>query len=433
MFSHRRTVMTGFSIKEDKTLCECYYHTELSSGFKIIIVPKNTPTTFALVSCDFGGGDIEYEKGGKRFTLPQGTAHFLEHKMFENADGSDAFLEFDAFGGNANAYTSFENTCYYFSCTDNFFDNLNILLKSVSSAHFTKKSVEKEKKIIAREITMYEDSPQTIVNRNLYAALYHNHPIIHPISGTVKTISKIDKETLFRAFDDFYVPSNMTLCICGNVDMEKTAEMCERYFGTAKENRPKTLYRDEPTGVKAEFTEKTAAVASGIYSIGIKCAPLEANSISAQRKATAMRLAISLIFGRASDFFCKNYESGIINERFYAAFQTSRNAAYALISGSGSNAQEVKVLVVDEINRVKREFFDKTQILREKKAAFAECLTLFDMGEDIVSAMAANARLDFDEYDCIDILRSITDNDIKDALALIDTENISLSIVKKGN
>lgn len=425
--------MNRFSIKEDKLLKEKYYYSYLDNGFKIIIVPKKMPSQFAMISCDFGGADIEYEKNGEILSLPSGTAHFLEHKMFENADVSDAFLEFDNFGGNANAFTSFENTCYYFSCTDNFFENLEVLLKSVSSVHFSDKSVEKEKKIIAREIKMYEDSPSSNVTRNLSKALYHNHPFTKPISGTVETISEITKEILFRAYNDFYVPSNMSLCICGDVDAERVALECERFFGDRDGIRPKTVFRDEPETIVCAKTEKTAVVASSIFSIGIKHKPFEPDSIEDQRKATAMRLAISLMFGRASDFYCRNYENGLLNERFYAGFNNSRKSSYVIISGSGSQPELVRDKAVEEIRKIKKSFFTNEQIVREKRAAYAESLTLFDLGEDIVSAMSANARLGFDEFDCIEILRSISPDEIKEALDSIDLSNVAISIIRKGN
>ncbi len=425
--------MNHFLLRENQFIKEKYYHKTLDSGFKIIVFPKETKTSFAMLCCDFGGADNVYEKDGKLKKLPHGTAHFLEHKMFESEDGSDAFLEFDSFGGNANAFTSYENTAYYFSCTDNFFENLEILLKSVSSVHVTDKSVKKERKIIAREITMYEDSPSSNVNRNLSKALFRSHPIINPISGTLKSISKIDKKVLIQAFNDFYVPSNLSLCICGDVDCEKVKTLCEKYFGEEKGQRPKTVFDDEPKSVASPLIEKVKTVGSDLYSIGIKLEPFEHNSIEAQKKATALRIAISLIFGRASDFFCQNYENGIINERFYAGLNLSRNSAYIVISGSGSNAHEVKEKAIFEIERRKKEFFTEEQIKREKKAAFAESLTLFDNGEDIVCAVSTSARFDFDEFDCIEILRNITPDDIKSALDSVNTENVAISIVKKGS
>lgn len=424
--------MNSFAIRENKTLKEKYYYTTLDCGLRVTVIPKNLPNKFAFICSNFGGADIEYEHNGKRFELPAGTAHFLEHKMFECADGSDAFLEFDRFGGNANAYTSFENTCYYFSCTENFFENLDVLLRAVSSLHISKASVDKERKIIEREIKMYEDLPSSIVNRNLSRALYFAHPTIYPISGTVETIANIAKSTLEQAFEHFYAPTNLSLCVCGNIDPEEVKAFAEKYFQKTDFPRPKTLFPDEPKNVAQSEIATSAVVATPLYSIGIKCPAFENHDRESFRKATAMRLAISLTFGRASDFYCQNYEKGLLNERFYAGYTSSRQSAHIVISGSGSEYDRVFELVKAELEHRKKVFFSEEQLLREKKAAYAESITLFDSGEDLTSVAVSNAFFDFDEFDCIDILRDVTYDEVYDALHSIDLNNSSISIVKSN-
>ena len=424
--------MNSYSVIENQTIKEKYYKTELKNGFVITVIPKKTATLHAMVCCDFGGADKEYEKNGVKYSFPAGTAHFLEHKMFEGENGNDTFLEFDKFGGNANAFTSFESTCYYFSCTDNFFENLEVLLKSVSSVHCSDASVEKEKKIISREITMYEDLPSSNVARNLSRALYHAHPTIHAISGTIASISEITKETLFRAYNDFYVPSNLSLCICGDVDLERVLSLTEKYFGGNGDSRPKTLFPDEPLRIARESITQNALVASALYCIGIKCTPCERNDLESFRRATAMRLAISLAFGRASDFYCQNYELGLLNERFYAGYTQARKTAHIIISGSGNDYALVAEKAIAELEYRKRVFFTEEQILREKKAAYAESLTLFDSHDDLTASLAACAHLEYDEFDAIEILREITAEEIKTALDSIDLTNRAISIIQKG-
>lgn len=425
-------MMNGFILKENKNFKEKYYYKELASGFKITVIPKDLPTNTAFLCCDFGGADVEYTMDGKNYSLPYGTAHFLEHKMFENADGSDAFSNFDNFGGSANAFTSYENTCYYFSCTDNFFENLDVLLNSVSSLHCTEKSVKKEEKIIAREITMYEDLPNSNVSRNLCKAMYHLHPTIEPISGTIESISHITKDVLYQAYNHFYVPSNLSLCVCGNMDMEKISDYAERYFGKASQKRPETIFHDEDISVSQKNITQEGVVATSLFSIGIKCPPYDENNLEAVRKSSAMRLAISLIFGRASDFYCENYAKGLLNERFYAGFTTCRHAAHIIISASGDQPELVMEKALAEIRHRQKVFFTDEQILREKKAAYAESLTLFDSGEDLASSCAASAFLNYDEFDCIEIIRDVTNEEIRAALLSIDTSNSAISIIKKG-
>lgn len=425
--------MNSFKLKENKSLKEKYYFTQLDNGFKITVIPKDIPTKFAFVCCDFGAADIQYEHNGETKSFPAGIAHFLEHKMFENADGSDAFLEFDSFGGNANAFTGFENTCYYFSCTENFFENLEILLSAVSGAHFTRESIEKERKIIAREIVMYEDQPFSVMMQNLNNGMYVSHPITKSIAGSIESIGEITKETLLEAFERFYVPENLSLCVCGDIDKDRVLETAKRYFSKNQGKRPKTVFPLEPVSIGSPKATGTAMVASPLYAIGIKCKPDSKNDIQAFRKATAMRIAISLAFGRASDFYCNNYKKGLLNERFYAGYTASRGTAHIIISGSGNEYEHILSLVKQELEYRKIYFFTEEQFLREKKAAYAECLTLFDSGEDLTAAMASNAFLNYDEFDCIEVLRDISYNEVKEVLCSVDTENSTLSIIQKGN
>lgn len=426
--------MIEFIKKEDNTLNECYYSAKLPSGLKIIVIPKDFPNLFAMVCCDFGGGDLKYRTAEGDFSLPSGTAHFLEHKMFETPDGGDAFSEFDNFGGNANAFTSYESTCYYFSCTENFFDNLHILLKAVSQVNVSDASVEKEKKIIAREIMMYEDQPTSKLTRNLCKAMYHNHPVAMPIAGTVETISEITKDILLRAYRDFYTPENLTLCVCGKVDMQEIADLAQKYFPEKGNKRPLTLIDEEPQSVKERVCTYNSPVAAPLFSIGFKCKSPQAPSVESFRRASAIRIAISLTFGRASDFYCENYGCGLLSERFFGGYNQSKTTAYVVVTGSSTNPYEVLSRAKAEILKKKEQFFTQEQFLREKKAAFAECLSLFDSGEDITATFATDGRLPYDEYDCVNILRSITFEEVREALLSIDTENCAISIVesKKG-
>ena len=425
--------MNGYKLQENNLFKEKYYIKTLSSGFKIVVIPKDLPASVAFLCCDFGETDLKYKLDGEIYNLPFGTAHFLEHKMFEDEKGRDAFLDFDTFGGNANAFTSFENTCYYFVASENFYENLRVLLSSVSSFHCTKKSVEKEKKIIAREIMMYEDQPNSKVSRNLMRSMYKNHPLILPISGTVESISTIDKETLYRAYNHFYVPENLSLCVCGNVDLEKVSEYAEEYFGSPSHPRPETVFDDEPLRVVSKNFAEADIVATPLFSVGIKCKAEDITTLDFVRKSSALRLAISLTFGRASDFYCQNYAEGLLNERFYAGYTATRGASYIIVSGSSEQPEKVFERALAELEYRKEHFFTREQILREKKAAYAESLTLFDSAEDLASTFGITSFFGYDEYDCIEILKDITDEEIRLALNSIDISNASISIIRKDD
>lgn len=422
--------MNGFNIKNDPGLKETYYYKTLSNGMKLTVVPKDFSTAVAVLCCDFGGEDSEYSIGDERFSLPAGTAHFLEHKMFENPDGSDAFSEFDRFGGNANAFTSYENTCYYFSCTENFFENLEILLSAVSGLYITDASVDKERKIIEREIAMYEDHPPTAVSRNLTRAMYHNSPTLMPIAGTTGSVAEIDKNALMRAYGHFYVPTNLSLCVCGRIDGELVAQAAERFFKRRGE-RPKTLIKKEPRAIVSVRIEEKGIVATPLFLIGIKCPIPEHDDQAARRRAAAIRLAISLTFGRAGSFYCDNYAKGLLSERFYAGYVQNEHTAHIIVSGSTEQPEAIYEAAINELEAKRKTGFTEQELIREKRAAFAEMLTLFDSGDDLAFAMAASAFNSYDEYDCIHMISDITLDELNSALADIDLGNSALSIITK--
>lgn len=407
--------MGGFKIKESAYLREKYFYKTHESGLTITYVPKDVPQTFAVLCVDFGAEDIEYEKGGEKFVFPSGTAHFLEHKIFENADGSDALASFSRLGGSANAFTSFENTCFYFSCTDNFYENLEVLLSTVSKLHVTEKSVNKEKKIIAREIKMYEDSPLTVFAHETLAALFENHPLTLPVSGTEATIADIDAKTLERAFDDFYIPANMSLCVCGKAETEKIDETVSKYFKQDGKKRPKTLVNSEDGGVVKKDVRVNADVAVPRYFFEIKCAPPKANDLADDRRATAIKIGLNLLFGLSSEFFEENHI--LLQDDIYTRFSDAEGASHISLYGTSDEPEEVEKRIIDTFLKKAPTYFTDEEFIREKRATFAEEITLFDSAEDTAIEMAEAGFLDYDAFDCREIIRDVTADEVREALA----------------
>ena len=205
-----------------KRVGDTYYKLEHPSGLTVFIYPKeNSNSTYAVFGTKYGSVDNQFRRSDEDtvHTVPEGIAHFLEHKLFESEDG-DAFARYAKTGASANAYTSFDMTCYLFSCTENVEASLEILLDFVQSPYFTEQTVQKEQGIIGQEIRMYDDDPQWRVMFNLLGALYHTHPVKIDIAGTVESISHITPELLYQCYHTFYDLHNMALCVAGNIDKE---------------------------------------------------------------------------------------------------------------------------------------------------------------------------------------------------------------------
>jgi predicted Zn-dependent peptidase len=219
---------------------------EMPGGLVLRLLPMpQYGAVHAIYATRFGSINRAFEQNGSSVVLPAGMAHFLEHKMFENEDGADAFALFGETGASANAYTGFDRTSYIFTATSQIDRNLDILLSYVGHPHFTAATVQKEQGIIAQEIGMYEDSPEMRSAFGLLECLYHHHPVRDDIAGTVASIAEITPELLYSWTDAFYNPANMALCVAGNVTMEQLVAAVVRGGLPAKKAPP--THRRFPT------------------------------------------------------------------------------------------------------------------------------------------------------------------------------------------
>ena len=183
-------------------LREQYTHIEHASGLSIYVFPKKMTNTYALFATAYGSMNTDFAVGERRVTVPDGIAHFLEHKLFEAPDGSDTFTRFSALGADSNAYTDYDKTAYLFSCTENVDEALFELLTFVTEPHFTEESVARERGIIGEEIHEDEDSPWERAYLNLVNSLYHKSPVRNNVLGTRKTIAKITPELLYECYNE---------------------------------------------------------------------------------------------------------------------------------------------------------------------------------------------------------------------------------------
>ena len=253
----------------DKQTGESVFYKKHESGLNIYIMPRSGySSSYAIFGTKYGSVDSEFVVPGEESVtkVPDGIAHYLEHKMFDQPDGNNVFDKFSKFGGEANAFTSFNMTAYLFSCTENFEENLETLMDYVQSPYFTKESVEKEQGIIGQEIRMYDDNAPWRVFFNFLGLLYQNNPVKLDIAGTVESIAEIDYELLYKCYNTFYNLSNMTLFVTGDFDTEKTLAIIEKNI---KNNVPfseeiKRIYPDEPKAVAGKYKEQDSMCAQSL-------------------------------------------------------------------------------------------------------------------------------------------------------------------------
>ena len=259
---------------ENLKVKEKLYMEKLENGLTVMLIPKpGTQKKYMIWGTNYGSNDSTFIVPGEETetTVPNGVAHFLEHKLFEQENGTNSLDVLTALGVNANAYTTNDHTAYLFECTDNFFPAMDELMDYVQHPYFTDENVEKEKGIIGQEIMMYDDYPDWKVYLNAINAMYHNHPIKIDVVGTIETVNQINKEILYKCYQTFYNPSNMVLVICGDfVPEEMLEEVKKRLINTKANGEIKRIYQEEPAEIVKERVEQKLEVSTPIYTIGIK-------------------------------------------------------------------------------------------------------------------------------------------------------------------
>ncbi len=418
---------------ENASLKETMYIGEHESGLGVFVIPKKgCVKKYATFATKFGSVNNRFVPidDDAPLTIPDGVAHFLEHKMFEQSDGSNAFDKFALYGANANAFTSFTYTNYLFSCTDNFYESFEHLLSYVGDPYFTEENVKKEQGIIGQEIRMYDDDGQWMVMFNLLKALYHVNPVRIDIAGTVESISKIDKDILYKCYNTFYNPSNMVVCVVGDVDVEKVFSTVDKVI--KKERAPKAIERifdKEPKEICQKYIEARASVSIPLFNIGFKDNYLkEGNEVL--KREIAVEIISRILFGRSSTLYTSMYEEGLINENFGTDNSTETEFACAIIAGESEKPEKVKEKVMEKINEIHRTGFDKDEFERVRKAFYGSYLRGFNNVETIGNLVTRYILGGVNIFSFTDVFESVDLEYVTQVFKEIFTEeNMAMSVV----
>lgn len=359
----------------------------LDNGLTVCLVPREGfNQTFAMFATKYGSIDNEFIRDGKRITVPDGIAHFLEHKMFED-DEKEVFAQFAAHGASVNAFTTFDETAYYFSCTSDLQENLDTLLDFVQKIYLTDENVEKEKGIIAQEIRMGDDNPDRRVFMDLLASMYQVHPVRIDIAGSVDSIYQIDRETLLECYHTFYHPSNMVLVMVGGFDVEEVAEMIHKNQARKTfEQRPviERVYPEEPKKPKTAETETSLPVALSRCLIGWKDASVPSDATQRLVREMLTGVILDAVFGKTSEFYGELLKDGLIDKGFSWEYELAEGYGYAVVGGNSPKPDELVDRVKGYLNKVKSDGVDEASFERARKKAIGR----FMMGLDQVSYIA---------------------------------------------
>lgn len=360
-------------------------------------------------------------------TVPEGIAHFLEHKLFENED-TDVFDLYAKTGANANAYTSFDETAYIFSCSENWEDSLEILLDFVQKPYFTEQSVHKELGIIGQEIKMCSDSPERQCFYNLLRAMYVNHPIKIDIAGTVESIAEITPELLYQCYHTFYNLHNMVLAIAGNVDEDKVIEICDRMLKPCDDLQIETKLPDEPEEVAQKEIRQSFPVGNPLFNIGFKCKPYEGREL--YKMADTASVVLHMLIGSSSPLYKQLFDDGLINSQFGVEVFTSVGVFAPMISGESHDPMELYKRFLAEIDRVKAEGFDKELFANEKRSMYGDIVRGSNNPERAVDILSESYLEGADAFCESEILAQMTIEDCQKVLELLfDKDKAAISII----
>lgn len=424
-----------FEKKYNEKTDEVIYYTKHQSGLDIYVMPKKGySNSYAIFGTKYGSVDSEFiVPGEKEITkVPNGIAHYLEHKMFDQPDGSNVFDKFSKYGANANAFTSFNVTAYLFSAASNVYENLETLLNYVQSPYFTEESVQKEQGIIGQEIKMYDDSPTWRVFFNFLECLYHNHPVKLAIAGDVESISKITSDYLYKCYNTFYNLSNMTLIVIGDVDKDKALETINKNI---LKNEPfneeiKRIYPDEPLTVAKSRAEQKLSVAVPLFMLGFKDTDVGYDGEKLLKKKIEIDILLKMIFAKGAPLYESLYEQGLINDKFSCEYSMQKDYAYTVIEGESKNPQKVYDEIIKEIERIYSDGLLKEDFERVKKVIWGNYIRSHNDIEDYAHTFLTLSFLNIDYSEYYNVYKDITFEAVQNRFKQhFVKENSALSVI----
>lgn len=407
-----------------------YYTGAHPSGLRVFLYPKEkSSTTYAIFSTKYGSIDSCFQRSDEPApeTVPEGIAHYLEHKLFESEDG-DAFQRYAETGASANAYTSFENTSYLFSCTDRLYDSLEILLDFVQSPYFTEETVRKEQGIIGQEIKMYDDDPQWRVMFNYLRAMYHAHPIRQDIAGTVESIAQITPDHLYRCYRTFYNLHNMAFVLAGSFDVDRVCQLLDRMLKPCDPVTVRRVFPEEPAPVARPRVEEALSVALPLFQFGYK---LPGTAPRGEKDLAAAEVLLEVLASEASPLFRRLLDSGLVNESSFASeFFEGEGYATLMFGGESNDPEAVAAAITEELLRLRKEGIDPAAFERSRRSLYGQNLAALNSTASIANAILSLTFKGRELFSYIHALAGITVADVEQFLAGLPLEQQVLSIVK---
>lgn len=411
------------------------YQFQHKSGLKVVFVPKpGFQERYAMFTVKYGSEDMFFKdaRTGAEVEIPAGIAHFLEHKLFEQKEGSVDAL-YAKLGARPNAFTSTTQTSYLFSCASHFEECLRLLLHYVQNPYLTEENVEKEKGIIGQEINMYLDNPDSVVYMNMLRGLYQVNPVRNDIAGSIESISKITPEVLYQMYHTFYTPKNMVLVVVGDEKPETIErivnESIEEQWVTGTDTGLVPVVKEEPETICQAYTEKQMDVFMPQFMIGYKETDAGSTPLEMCKKEIELQLLHELLFGKSSDFYEELYNEGLINDSFYNTYELERGYAFSALGGESKDPKLVLERIQKRVEQAANGAISRQDFQRIKNSSYGSLLKRFNSVEGICRLYTALTLMGVTWFDYFSLYDKIDFDSVRKQLKHFDLQKATLSVV----
>ena len=418
-------------IIENNKIKEKLYIEKLSNGLTIMILPKKTRKKYIVWSANFGSIDNKFYAPGEKVltVVPDGIAHYLEHKLFEQENGKNSLDVLTSIGVDANAYTTNDHTAYLFECTENFDEALEEFMNYVQNPYFTDENVEKERGIIEQEIMMYDDYPEWALYMNAMKCMYKDNEINIDVAGTKETIAKINKEKLYKIYNSFYRPENMIIVLSGDFKPEETFEKIKsKITMKSNPNETKRVYNNEQEEIVQKYIEKSMNISMPIVLMAYKDNDLKSDKI---KKDIAIDILGCILFGKSSELFRSLYESGKIFSEPVINYEFSKTYSHILIQFQTNYIQEVIDEINTYINNLKKCGINEQDFERAKKRIYGDCIKDYNEVSGIATSFVSDYFKGINSFDYFEEFATINKEYVEKVLKdlFMDSRRV-VSVVK---
>ena len=425
-------------IIENLKVKEKLYIEKLENGLTIMIIPKKeTSKKYVMWATNYGSLDNKFIVPGENniTEVPNGVAHYLEHKMFEQESGKNSLDTLTELGVEANAYTTTNHTAYLFECTDNFYPALDELMDYVQHPYFTDKNVEKEKGIISQEIMMYDDYPEWAVYMNAIRSMYEKNPINIDIAGTVESIKEIDKDVLYKCYNTFYNLSNMVMCVVGNFVPEELLEEIKKRIVKEDKNLGEItrIREDEPKKIVRKEIEQEMEVSQSLFVIGIKDVYFDKTCKEEDliKKHIATEILLNVLIGKSSKTYKKLYDEGLLMAEPYMEYEFDKTYAHITFTGQSKDPKKVLEALLENIEDLKRNGIDENHFSRIKNMLYGRYIREFNSVSDIARMFVSDYFKGINSFNYLEYFETVSREYAYNILKeLFREENTVISIVK---